>query len=264
VINIDDPMGVRLMARLADRIDRIAYCIAGKSPVAEHVEDEGRITASNIQYGDSGVRFTVTCDWGIGEVVAPVWGEFNVSNLLAVLGTLLAAGVHFNQAVTALGQLTPPAGRMNAIAMPGKPLVVIDYAHTPDALEKALAALRPTAQARGGKLAVVFGCGGDRDAGKRPQMGEIATRLADQVIVTSDNPRGEDPQAIITQILGGAPAARSEPDRAKAIQSAVAGAAPADVVLVAGKGHEQYQEIAGKRIPFSDHKIAIFALENGA
>jgi len=264
VINIDDPMGVRLMARLADRIDRIAYCIAGKSPVAEHVEDEGRITASNIRYGDTGVRFTVTCDWGIAEVMAPVWGEFNVSNLLAVFGTLMAAGVHFNQAVAALGQLTPPAGRMNAIAMPGKPLVVIDYAHTPDALEKALAALRPTAQARGGKLAVVFGCGGDRDAGKRPQMGAIATRLADQVIVTSDNPRSEDPQAIITQILGGAPAALIEPDRARAIQFAVAGAAPADVVLVAGKGHEEYQEIAGRRIPFSDHKIAIIALENNA
>jgi UDP-N-acetylmuramoyl-L-alanyl-D-glutamate--2,6-diaminopimelate ligase len=264
VINLDDPMGVRLMARLADRIDRIAYCIAGKSPVAEHVEDEGRITASNIRYGTDGVTFTVTCDWGMSEVKAPVWGEFNVSNLLAVLGTLLAAGVDFHQAVAALARLAPPAGRMNAIARPGKPLVVIDYAHTPDALDKALASLRPIAQARGGKLAVVFGCGGDRDAGKRPQMGEVATRLADKVIVTSDNPRSEDPRAIMAQILAGSPGAIVEADRAGAISLAVKSAAEQDVILVAGKGHEDYQEIKGQRFPFSDHKVATIALENTA
>ena len=264
VINIDDPMGVRLMARLADRIDRIAYCIAGKSPVAEHVEDEGRITASNVRYTDAGVTFTVTCDWGMAEVAAPVWGEFNVSNLLGVLGALIAAGIDFNTAVAAIGRLHPPAGRMNAIALPNQPLVVIDYAHTPDALDKALVALRPIAAARGGRLVVVFGCGGDRDAGKRPQMGEVATRLADKVIVTSDNPRGEDPRAIIAQILPGAPGALVEADRAQAITFAVRDAGAADVVLVAGKGHEDYQEIAGKKLPFSDHKVATIALENKA
>jgi UDP-N-acetylmuramoyl-L-alanyl-D-glutamate--2,6-diaminopimelate ligase len=268
VVNIDDPMGVRLMARLADRIDRIAYCIAGKSAVVEHVEDEGRITASDLRYDDAGVRFTATCDWNgtqtRAEVSAPVWGEFNVSNLLAVLGALLAAGIDVQQAVTALGSLTPPAGRMSAIVRPHAPLVVIDYAHTPDALEKALTALQPIARARNGKLSVVFGCGGDRDAGKRPQMGEVASRLADRVIITSDNPRSEDPQAIIAQILPGAPGAAVEPDRARAILQSVREAAPQDVVLIAGKGHEDYQEIAGRKLPFSDHKIATIALENHA
>ena len=264
VINIDDPMGVRLMARLADRIDRIAYCIAGKSAVVEHVEDEGRLTASDLHYDDAGVRFTVTSDWGKAEVSAPVWGEFNVSNLLAVLGTLMAAGVDFQQAVAAIGQLTPPAGRMNAIARPNAPLVVIDYAHTPDALDKALTALQPIARSRHGKLCAVFGCGGDRDPGKRPQMGEVASRLADRVIITSDNPRSEDPQAIIAQILPGAPGAAVEPDRARAILQSVREAAAHDVVLIAGKGHEDYQEIAGKKLPFSDHKIATIALENRA
>jgi UDP-N-acetylmuramoyl-L-alanyl-D-glutamate--2,6-diaminopimelate ligase len=153
---------------------------------------------------------------------------------------------------------------MNAIALPAKPLVVIDYAHTPDALDKALSSLRPIAASRGGKLAVVFGCGGDRDAGKRPQMGEVATRLADKVIVTSDNPRSEDPRAIIAQILPGAPNAVVEADRADAITLAVKGAAQQDVILVAGKGHEDYQEIGGQRLPFSDHKVATIALENTA
>ena len=264
VINIDDPMGVRLMARLADRIDRIAYCIAGKSPVAEYIEDEGRLTASNVRYGDAGVSFTITSGWGTAQVQAPVWGEFNVSNLLAVLGALLAAGIDFHQAAAALGQLQALPGRMNAIARENAPLVVIDYAHTPDALEQALNALRPIASARGGRLSVVFGCGGDRDAGKRPQMGAVANRLADTVVLTSDNPRGEDPLAILAQIAPGAPAATVEPDRARAITIAVQGAAPGDVVLVAGKGHEQYQEIGGRKLPFSDHEVATIALENRA
>ncbi len=264
VINIDDPMGVRLMARLADRIDRIAYCIEGKSPVAEHVEDEGRLTARDIQYGDSGVSFEVVSNFGTARISAPVWGEFNVSNLLAVLGVLIASGVDFAQAANALSQLAPPAGRMNAISQPGKPLVVVDYAHTPDALEKALAALRPITQSRGGQLAVVFGCGGDRDPGKRPQMGAVASRLADKVIVTSDNPRSESPQAIIAQILPGAPGASVEVDRTQAITRAVNEAGVRDVVLVAGKGHEDYQEIAGSKHPFSDQKVATIALENRA
>jgi murE/murF fusion protein len=153
---------------------------------------------------------------------------------------------------------------MNAIVRPHAPLVVVDYAHTPDALDKALTALKPIAQARGGKLTVVFGCGGDRDTGKRPQMGEVASRLADRVIITSDNPRSENPLTIIAQILPGAPGAIVELDRARAILQSVREATPADVVLIAGKGHEDYQEIAGKKLPFSDHKIATIALENRA
>ena len=264
VINIDDPMGVRLMARLADRIDRIAYCIAGKSPVAEHVEDEGRLTAGNIRYSDTGVAFDLASDWGSAELKVPVWGEFNVSNLLAVLGSLIAAGANFEQAVAAVQTLQPLPGRMNALQRPNAPLVVIDYAHTPDALEQALRALRPIAQARGGALALVFGCGGDRDAGKRPQMGLIAGGLADRVMLTSDNPRSEDPQEIIRQILAGVPDAQVEPDRARAILGAVRGAQARDILLIAGKGHEEYQEIAGKKLPFSDHEVARIALENRA
>ncbi len=264
VINIDDPMGVRLMARLADRIDRIAYCIAGKSPVAEHVEDEGRLTAGNISYSDVGVSFDLVSDWGNAHVSVPVWGEFNVSNLLAVLGSLIAAGVGFEQAVAAVRTLQPLPGRMNALLRPNAPLVVIDYAHTPDALEQALRALRPIAQSRGGELVVAFGCGGDRDSGKRPQMGAVASRLADRVMLTSDNPRSEDPEAIIRQILPGAPDAQVEPDRARAILMAVRAAQPQDVLLIAGKGHEEYQEIAGRKLPFSDHEVARIALENRA
>ncbi len=264
VINIDDPMGVRLMAGIGEQVSRIAYCIAGKSGVAEHVEDEGRLTAGTIRYDDAGVAFDLSSDWGSARVSVPMWGEFNVSNLLAVAGTLIAAGVGFAQAVKALQSLSALPGRMNALAHAGAPLVVIDYAHTPDALEQALRALRPIAQSRGGALAVVFGCGGDRDAGKRPQMGAIASRLADRVLVTSDNPRGEDPEEIIRQILPGAPGAEAEPDRARAIAQAVSTAQPRDVLLIAGKGHEEYQEIGGRKLPFSDHEVARIALENRA
>jgi UDP-N-acetylmuramoyl-L-alanyl-D-glutamate--2,6-diaminopimelate ligase len=150
---------------------------------------------------------------------------------------------------------------MQALGGVHEPLIVVDYAHTPDALEKALGVLRETADARGGRLICVFGCGGDRDPGKRPQMGAIAERLADQVVLTSDNPRGEDPQAIIDGILGGLKSPPAvEPDREQAIADAVTGAGLRDVILVAGKGHEPYQEIAGVRHPFSDLDVAKSAL----
>ena len=265
VINLDDPMGVRLMAKTADRLDRIAYCIGGVSPVAEFVEDEGRLTASDLQFDAQGVRFTVNSDWGPAQVAAPVWGAFNVSNLLAVLGTLIAAGVPFDTAVRALEKIKAVPGRMNALGGEGTPLVVIDYAHTPDALEKALASLRPLAQSRAGALRVVFGCGGDRDAGKRPLMGEVAERLADAVMLTSDNPRSEAPEAIIAAIERG----MVKPhlvvaDRLQAITRAVQGAGVHDVILLAGKGHEATQEVAGRKLPFSDHDVARQALDNRA
>ena len=264
VVNIDDPMGVRLMAQIGEDVTRIAYCIAGKSAVPEFVEDEGRLTASAIRYDDTGLAFDLASDWGHAKVKVPVWGEFNVSNLLAVIGSLIAAGVGFDQAVTAVQTLAPLPGRMNALSFPDAPLAVIDYAHTPDALEQALKALRPIADSRGGALAVVFGCGGDRDAGKRPQMGAVAARLADRVLVTSDNPRSEDPLDIIRQILPGAPGALVEADRRLAIGKALRESQSRDVLLIAGKGHEDYQEIGGKRLPFSDHEVARIALENRA
>ncbi len=263
VINLDDPMGVRLMALTADRLDRIAYCIAGKSPVAEFVEDEGRLVASDIHFDERGVRFSVNSNWGAASIAAPVWGEFNVSNLLAVIGTLIAAGVPFDAAVHALQSIHAVPGRMNAIGGDAAPLVVIDYAHTPDALDKALATLRPIAQSRQGALRVVFGCGGDRDHGKRPLMGGVAESRADAVMLTSDNPRSEAPEAIIAAIEAGMVKPRLVvPDRAQAIARAVGAAGPRDVVLIAGKGHERYQEVGGRKLPFSDHDAARDALHN--
>jgi UDP-N-acetylmuramoyl-L-alanyl-D-glutamate--2,6-diaminopimelate ligase len=158
----------------------------------------------------------------------------------------------------AAARVTPVPGRMQRVpGLPGEPELVVDYAHTPDALDKALAALRPLAAARGGRLCCVFGCGGNRDPSKRPLMGAIAARLADRVLVTSDNPRGEPPEAITAQIVAGlAPTDAAmlgvEVDRRRAIFQAVAEAAAQDVILIAGKGHEDYQEVAGIKLPFSD------------
>ena len=161
--------------------------------------------------------------------------------------------------------LSSDTGRMERVGGNGEPLVVVDYAHTPDALESVLAALRPVAVARGGRLGVIFGCGGDRDKGKRPQMGAVAARLADYVVLTSDNPRSEEPETIIAEIRAGIPVgsaqAESEPARAVAIARAIADAAAGDVVVLAGKGHESYQETAGRRIDFSDVEQAQTALD---
>jgi UDP-N-acetylmuramoyl-L-alanyl-D-glutamate--2,6-diaminopimelate ligase len=166
---------------------------------------------------------------------------------------MLVSGVPFERAASALADLRPVAGRMQRFGGSGKPLIVVDYAHTPDALEKTLVALKDVARAGGGRLVAVFGCGGDRDRGKRPLMGAVASRHADAIVVTSDNPRGENPAAIIAEIIAGVTAAHEAiEDRREAIAHAIAHADAADVVLLAGKGHETYQEVAGRRQPFSD------------
>jgi UDP-N-acetylmuramoyl-L-alanyl-D-glutamate--2,6-diaminopimelate ligase len=168
----------------------------------------------------------------------------------------MSAEVPLDEAVEALGKVEPVPGRLQMVRQSGAPLVIVDYAHTPDALEKALEALRDTLPA-GARLHCVFGCGGDRDPGKRPLMGEVATRLADAVVVTSDNPRSEKPRAIIEEIVAGAhPTYSIEEDRTLAIRRALHAAAPEDVVLIAGKGHETYQEIGGRRLPFDDAAVA--------
>jgi UDP-N-acetylmuramoyl-L-alanyl-D-glutamate--2,6-diaminopimelate ligase len=207
------------------------------------------------------LRSHMESQWGNADVRAPVLGAFNVSNLLAVVGALVATGFEFDRILDAIAKLEPVPGRLERLGGGDRPLVVVDYAHTPDALEKALQALRPIV-GRDGKLLCVFGCGGDRDAGKRPIMGAAAARLADQVIVTSDNPRGEDPAAIIEDVLDGIPgrAAEAFVDRQVAIYSAVHQARRGDVVLLAGKGHETYQEMAGERVPFNDREVAATAL----
>jgi len=252
VINVDDEWGSRFAARLSG--GALHLVTFGTSPGAS-------LRASAIGLSEAGVRFHVESDRGRAEVAAPVLGAFNVSNLLAVLGALLAAGIAFEDAARALGALTPVAGRLERLGGGTRPLVVVDYAHTPDALEKALTALRPTVAA-GHRLVCMFGCGGERDPGKRALMGSVAARLADRVIVTSDNPRGENPAAIIAQVLEGIPAGRAEAieERQVAIYEAIHHAAAGDVVLLAGKGHETYQEIAGARHPFSDAEVARAAL----
>jgi len=248
VVNLDDPRGAALAAELdAGALELWSYSLS--DPAA-------RLRASGLAYVDGGLAFTLHEGDAALPVRSTLIGDYNASNLLAVLGGLRALGVALEDAVAIVPRLTPVPGRMQRIDAGGAgPEVVVDYAHTPDALEKALAALRPLASARGGRLACVFGCGGNRDATKRPLMGAIAERLADRVLVTSDNPRHEAPQAVLADIVAGLAArdaARVVEDRRAAIAQAVGEADPRDVVLVAGKGHEDYQEVAGVRHAFSD------------
>ncbi|AIO75606.1 TPA: UDP-N-acetylmuramoyl-L-alanyl-D-glutamate--2,6-diaminopimelate ligase [Burkholderia multivorans] len=263
VVNRDDAAGRRLLEKLAGRVRTIAYGIGD----AQQMPDADReLVALDVRATATGTAFRLRSSWGDADVEVGTLGTFNVSNLLAVLGALLAADVPFDAALAEIARLEPVNGRMQRLGgrlQNDEPLVVIDYAHTPDALEKTLDALRPIAVARGGRLICMFGCGGDRDATKRPLMGAIAERLADDVVVTSDNPRSEDPQAIIDQIVAGMTApdrARRIEDRASAILQAVRGAAREDVVVLAGKGHEATQEIMGKKRAFSDQDHARLAL----
>ena len=254
VINADDPFGQSLAeAARGRRQSVLTYGLVNADIVATAV--------GNTQ---AGIRMAVETPWGRGEVAARVAGAFNASNMLGVLGVLLASGVALDDALGALAQITAPPGRMQRIGGGFVPLVVVDYAHSPDALEKVLTALRPTV-VDVGELVCVFGCGGDRDAGKRPDMGRIAALLADRVVVTSDNPRGEDPASIAEAIVRGLrETGRSrwtlELDRGAAIRDAIASAHGGDVVLIAGKGHEDYQESKGVRTHFSDAEVASAAL----
>ena len=261
VLNLDDVQGVRLARMLAERdVSRAGFsCFEG---VASRAGLERYAEAQSIEVSHKGTVFTVKSSWGEAHIATPLLGRFNVSNLLGVLTTMLVSGVPFDRATTALARLRPVPGRMRRIGGGGKPLVVVDFAHSPDALEKTLVALRDVANTGGGRLVAVFGCGGDRDRGKRPLMGAVASRHADHVVVTSDNPRGEDPAAIIAEIIAGVSGRHEEiEDRRAAIGHAIANSAARDVVLLAGKGHETYQEIAGQRLPFSDVQEAERALE---
>ncbi|WJF90652.1 UDP-N-acetylmuramoyl-L-alanyl-D-glutamate--2,6-diaminopimelate ligase [Paraburkholderia bonniea] len=262
VINRDDAAGQRLLAAISGKVQTIAYGLEEQ----QGIRADALLRASNVRATTTGSAFHLASDWGQAEVEVATLGRFNVSNLLGVLGVLLAAGIPFEAALAELTKLEPVNGRMQRLGgrLPNdEPLIVIDYAHTPDALEKTLTALRPIAAARGGRLVCMFGCGGDRDAGKRPLMGAIADQLADSVIVTSDNPRTEPPQRIIDDIVAGmrnpATTTRIE-DRASAILQAVRGAAREDVVVLAGKGHEATQEIMGRKREFSDQDHARLAL----
>lgn len=246
VINVDDAQG----ATLADQL------VSGLEVWTVSARGAARLMARDIEVTSAGLRFQVVEGASSRALQTTLTGHYNVSNLLGVIGALRALGVALDEAVESCGALSAVPGRMQRV--PGaahQPLVVVDYAHTPDALDKVLAGLRPAAQARGGQLWCVFGCGGDRDPVKRPMMAAVAEAGADVVVVTSDNPRGERPEAIVSQILLGfsrPDVAQVEVDRARAIAGVIREADARDVILLAGKGHEAYQEIAGQRHPFSD------------
>lgn len=257
VINTDAAFGRELTARLAPDVALTRLSMTDDS--------DAELLASHVVTSDSGLSFQLRTPVGTREVHSTLLGRFNVANLMMVAGCLAALGESLQPIVDALHQLIPVSGRMSGLGGGAEqPLVVVDYAHTPDALEQALTALRAHCA---GRLICVFGCGGERDAGKRPLMGETAERLADLLIVTDDNPRGENGDAIVSQILAGLQhpdAAVVQRDRAAAIAHALHLAESGDVVLVAGKGHETYQDGAAGKRAFDDLAVARAALEKRA
>jgi UDP-N-acetylmuramoyl-L-alanyl-D-glutamate--2,6-diaminopimelate ligase len=246
VVNLDDPFGPEL-AGCTTATKVLAYTLSDAPS-----DRQGVIRAENVEETVNGLSFRLCAPNGRARVETGLLGRYNVSNLLAVAAVLIDAGMTPADIAARFAELPSPPGRLEKIGGCNEPLIVVDYAHTPDALERALQALRDVARARGAELIAVFGCGGDRDHGKRPLMGAIATQLADRVVLTSDNPRSEVPSAIIDEIRAAAPAAEVVVDRAQAIRQTILAAHPAAVILLAGKGHEPYQEIAGVRRPFSD------------
>ena len=256
VVNLDDPKGIALASALAPRgLD--LWTVSCRAAAG------ARLTAHEIRMGDHGVHFVVGEGSQRVELATQTIGDYNVSNLLGVIATLRTLGVPLTAAVDACRSLHPVPGRMEFQGGDDLPLAVVDYAHTPDALAQVLRALRPLAAQRGGELWCLFGCGGDRDPHKRPLMGAAAARYADHVVLTSDNPRSEQPEAIIEQIrpgVAGHAAVDVWLERAQAIAATLRKAGARDVVLVAGKGHEDYQETAGLRVPFSDRQQVSLAL----
>lgn len=243
VINFDDPFGRQLFNQLEGRCERVRYSLH---------ESQTELWLTEFHPFEGGFRAGVDGRWGSFDIQVPLMGSFNTSNVLAALATVMMLGAPVGRVREAVARLQPPPGRLEVFGSGAGVRAVVDYAHTPDALANALAALRPHVS---GRLICVFGCGGDRDRGKRPEMAREAEAVADHVIVTDDNPRTEDPDAIVADILKGfrRPAEVSViHDRSEAIRQAIALAAPGDLVLVAGKGHEDYQEIQGRRLPFSD------------
>ena len=245
IVNTDDAFGSELAGRLRGSME-IVTC--GENPAAD-------VCWRSLSFHSDGVVGWFDTPWGSAEFEMPLYGSFSVANVAAALAVLCHSGVALTDVVAVLPEISPVPGRMEFFR--GTPTVVVDYAHTPDALAKMLAALRP--HLKTGRLICVCGCGGDRDRGKRPLMARAACEHADQVWLTSDNPRSEDPAAIIEDMLAGTIAAADvqvQVDRRRAIEAAYAGAAATDLVVVAGKGHEDYQEVQGQRLPFDDRAVA--------
>ncbi len=249
VINLDDNVGRLILANLDPAVDGITYSFEN------HTAD---IHCDRIELSASSISAELVTPWGPGRLTSPLLGKFNLANLLAVIGAAGMQGFKLDDILSAAAKLKAVPGRMEVVDPNASQLVVVDYAHTPDALDKALRALRLQCK---GKLWVVFGCGGDRDKGKRAEMGRVADQLADRVVVTSDNPRSESPQQIINQVLLGVTRkVLAVTDRRDAIRAAINAAAADDIVLIAGKGHEAYQIVAANRLPFSDLAEARLAL----
>lgn len=249
IINIDDAMGAELAANISDDIELYRYSLKNS---------DAEIFAKNIHLSATGIRAEIVTPWGFGQLESSLLGEFNLANLLSIIAAANMQGFALQDVLAVIPRLVPVPGRMEQVVAGGEPQVVVDYAHSPDALEQALKALRMHCE---GKLWCVFGCGGDRDQSKRPLMGKIASQYADHVIITSDNPRSEPAMSIIDDIAAGADAdVKIRVDRTEAIEYAVVRAAREDTVLLAGKGHETYQVIGDTRIPYSDVTQARLAL----
>jgi UDP-N-acetylmuramoyl-L-alanyl-D-glutamate--2,6-diaminopimelate ligase len=271
VVNCDDDFGRELLSTLPKGVEPLAFGLS-----AYDVAGIAQVRGLNLRLHSQGLSLDVESPWGAGRLESALWGRFNASNLLAALAVLLTMGVPLADALQRLSRVSPVPGRMERIAgRPGQPTVIVDYAHSPDALQQALAAMhehsgdgqgRPSVAGTGRPGATtgrrvwcVFGCGGGRDRGKRPLMGAIAERYSDFVVVTDDNPRHEDPVGIVAEILAGMAnpyAVYVRRDRAEALAFAIRHAKPADTILVAGKGHEDYQLIGAEKIPFSDREQA--------
>ena len=279
VLNLDDEFGVELARELSlqqalqgepastlsqhDSVEIIGYGLTDTALKLAERLGLRMVHGNLLEMSGQGSRLAVHSSWGAAELNSALVGRFNAANLLGALAVLLVSNVSLRDAVQSLSKAQPVAGRMQRLGCTQQPTVIVDYAHTPDALEKVLVALREVSAAAGGRVLCVFGCGGDRDRGKRPMMGLIAEKFSGFCIVTSDNPRSENPRDIIAEIVSGMKANNHEimVDRAAAIQAAIGLARQSDTVLIAGKGHEDYQEINGVRHPFSDVQVAQQALQ---
>lgn len=253
ILNVDDPIG-------AEWLKALPNAVAVSCEANYQANSKQWLNATSVRFTDEGTLIDFSSSWGNGTLNSPLIGAFNVSNLLLVMATLLSLGYSLESLIGSVSTLQGVCGRMEMIKVTGKPAIIVDYAHTPDALEKALVAAREHCN---GKLWCVFGCGGDRDRGKRPLMAKVAEKLSDMVIVTTDNPRTEDPDKIEADIVAGFSNMDKVgliSDRAQAIEFAIQGAQNNDLILIAGKGHEDYQIVGNEVLHFSDQETAKFYL----
>jgi UDP-N-acetylmuramoyl-L-alanyl-D-glutamate--2,6-diaminopimelate ligase len=262
IVNLDNEFGIQLAEKYKEKNKKNANNLFTFS--TEENEESASIRVKELSLDNHGIKAKIHSPWGTGDLNSPILGRFNLSNLLAAIAAVCIQGIPIQEVLKVCKDLQTVPGRMVRVGGKKAPLVVIDYAHTPDALSEVLQALKPHCR---GKLWCVFGCGGDRDRGKRPKMAQFAEDFCDELVITQDNPRTEDPNQIIQEILKGLKNPKNafiEGNRAKAIRYAIQSAMSNDVILVAGKGHETYQIIGEEKKPFSDKKEVELALERRA